>query len=111
MARLYTNENFPLPVVESLRKRGDNVLTIQETGKAGQAAPDEVVLEFACSEKRALVTLNRKHFIRLHALKPDHFGILVCSFDPDFEAFAHRIDQVIGDQELAGQIIRVNRPG
>ncbi|NVM30155.1 MAG: DUF5615 family PIN-like protein [Candidatus Helarchaeota archaeon] len=37
MARLYANENFPLPVVEELRKLGHNVLTIQETGKAGRA--------------------------------------------------------------------------
>src|SRR5512135_637745 len=105
MARLYSNENFPLPAVETLRQLGYDVLTIQETGKGGQAAPDEAVLEFDCSEKRALVTLNRKHFIRLHALKPEHFGIIVCSFDPDFERFAHRIDQIIQVQkELAGQL-------
>ncbi len=112
MARLYTNENFPLPVVEALRNLGHDVLTIQDTGKSGQAVPDEAVLEFACAEKRALVTFNRKHFIHLHALKPDHFGIIVCSFDPDFESFAHRIDKIIQEQkELAGKLIRVNRPG
>lgn len=32
MARLYSNENFPLPVVEKLRTLGHDVLTIQETG-------------------------------------------------------------------------------
>ncbi len=112
MARLYTNENFPLPVVEALRQLGHDVLTIQETGKGGQSVPDEAVLEFACAEKRAFVTLNRKHFIRLHTLKPEHFGILVCSFDPDFERFTHRIDQVLQDQKkLAGKLIRINRPG
>jgi len=36
MARLYSNENFPLPVVEELRRLGHDVLTIQETGKAEQ---------------------------------------------------------------------------
>ena len=41
MARLYSNENFPLPVVEELRRLGHSVLTIQETGKANQAVPDE----------------------------------------------------------------------
>jgi hypothetical protein len=34
MAKLYSNENFPLPVVEELRQLGHDVLTIQETGKA-----------------------------------------------------------------------------
>ena len=40
MARLYSNENFPLPAVEKLRAPGHDVLTIQETGKADQAMPD-----------------------------------------------------------------------
>ncbi len=43
MARLYSNENFPLPVVEELRRLGHDVLTIQETGKANQEYPDEAV--------------------------------------------------------------------
>jgi len=32
MARLYANENFPLPVVEALRRLGHDVLTIQHKG-------------------------------------------------------------------------------
>jgi uncharacterized protein DUF5615 len=35
MARLYADENFPLPVVEELRRLGHDVLTIYETGQAG----------------------------------------------------------------------------
>ena len=63
MARLYSNENFPLPVVEELRGLGHDVMTTQETGQAGRALPDETVLAFAHDEGRALLTLNRKHFI------------------------------------------------
>jgi len=63
MTRLYANENSPLPVVEELRRLGHDVLTIHETGKAGQSVPDEAVLAFACADRRALLTLNRKHFI------------------------------------------------
>ena len=66
MARLYSNENFPIPAVEELRRLGHDVLTIQETGHANQASSDEAVLAFACDEHRALLTLNRKHFVRLH---------------------------------------------
>ena len=43
MARFYADENFPLPVVEELRKSGHDVLTIQEDGLGGQAVPDETV--------------------------------------------------------------------
>jgi len=41
VARLYANENFPLPAVEQLRRLGHNVLTVQETGKAEQSLSDE----------------------------------------------------------------------
>lgn len=111
MARLYANENFPLPVVKELRRLGHNVLTIHETGQAGQSVPDENVLTFASADDRALVTLNRKHFIRLHKEQPQHAGIVVCTFDPDFAGQARRIHDAIEFQtSLSGRLIRVNRP-
>ncbi|MEK7442132.1 MAG: DUF5615 family PIN-like protein [Chloroflexota bacterium] len=111
MARLYSNENFPLPAVEELRRLGHDVLTIQETGKAGQATPDEDVLAFAISEKRVLLTINRKHFIRLHNQESKHTGIIVCTFDPDFAALARRIhDSVESNETLESKLIRINRP-
>lgn len=110
MARLYSNENFPLPVVVKLRELGHDLLTIQETGKADQALPDATVLEFATGENRAVLTLNRLHFIRLHRQRPNHAGIIVCTFDPDFAAQAERIHTAIADKDsLAKQLIRVNR--
>jgi hypothetical protein len=111
MARLYANENFPLPTVEELRRLGHDTLTSHEAGKSGQATLDEDVLRFAGSENRVLLTLNRKHFIRLHTTSPDHAGIIVCTFDDDFRALAHRIHAAIGSAaNLSGQLIRVNRP-
>lgn len=112
MTRLYSNENFPLPVVEELRRLGHDVLTIYETGKAGQSVSDDAVLAFACDEGRALLTLNRKHFIRLHRQKPDHPGIMVCTVDPDFVSLARRIhDAIEKSGRLSRQLIRINRPG
>jgi predicted nuclease of predicted toxin-antitoxin system len=111
MARLYANENFPLPVVEELRRLGHDVLTIHEAGKAGQAVQDEQVLAFATAEGRALVTLNRKDFIRLHNVHPDHKGIIVCTFDSDFIGQARRIHAAIESKtQLSGELIRVSRP-
>jgi hypothetical protein len=110
MARLYSNENFPLPVVEKLRALGHDVLTIQEAGKADQALPDTEVLAFATREHRAVLTLNRLHFIRLHRQQPAHAGIIVCTFDLDFDAQAERIHKAIaGQTALTGQLLRVNR--
>jgi hypothetical protein len=64
VARLYANENFPLPVVEELRRLGHDGLTTLEAGRAEQAIPDEAVLAFAVAEGRAVVTINRRHFVR-----------------------------------------------
>ena len=33
MARMYSNENFPVPVVEALRALGHDVVTIQDRGR------------------------------------------------------------------------------
>ena len=111
MARLYSNENFPLPVVEELRRFGHDVMTMQESGQAGQAMSDEAVLAFATADKRALLTLNRRHFIRLHRRHSDHRGIIVCSFDPDFAGQAQRIHVAIGKHpDLSGKLILINRP-
>jgi hypothetical protein len=111
MAAFYTNENFPLPTVEELRRLGNDVLTIFETGRAGQSMADGEVLAFASAEGRVLLTLNRKHFIRLHRERPSHSGIIVCTFDPDFMSLARRINEAVKHEvDLTGQLIRVNRP-
>jgi hypothetical protein len=111
MARFYANENFPLPVVLELRRLGHDVLTIQETGKSGQRVTDEQVLVFATAENRAVLTINRKHFIRLHRESPQHAGTVVCTFDPDFVGQARRIHAAVAaSPAMAGQLLRVNRP-
>lgn len=111
MARLYADENFPFSVVVELRRLGHDVLTIQDSGYGGLALSDENVLDQAIDEKRALLTLNRKHFIALHRAHPDHSGIVVCSFDPDFLAQADRIHRAIEAyaEDLDGQLLRINR--
>jgi hypothetical protein len=111
VARLYANENFPLPVVEELRRLGHDVLTIQETGQAGQALSDERVLASACADERMLLTFNRKHFVRLHQQQHDHCGIIACTVDADFIGLAHRIHQALKTEEQVSRpLIRVKRP-
>jgi predicted nuclease of predicted toxin-antitoxin system len=110
MTALYANENFPLQVVEALRRLGHDVLTSLEAGKAGQAVSDTDVLAFAKQKNRAVLTLNRRDFIKLHKLLPDHAGIIVCTQDPDTGRQAERIHQTILSKSLAGQLLRINRP-
>lgn len=111
MARFYANENFPMPVVEELRRLGHDVLTTQETGQAGQSISDEDVLSFAYKEERFLLTFNRKHFIRLHNQQYAHCGIIACTVDLDFVGLARRIHRAIESISPSERtVIRVNRP-
>ncbi len=111
MAKLYSNENFPLPAVEELRRLGHDVLTVAEAGHAEQAIPDDEVLAFAVSLERAVLTINRKHFIKLHREQPVHSGIIVCTLDADFIGQAGRIDEaIVSSESLSGELLRVNRP-
>ena len=112
MALLYSDENFPLPVIEFLRQLGHDVVTIQERGRDNEAAPDDEVLQMAANEGRALITLNRRHFIRLHRQGAAHQGIIVCTVDPDFAGQAQRIHEAVSaTPDLSGQLIRINQPG
>lgn len=73
--------------------------------------PDSEVLNFATAERRAVLTLNRKDFTRLHLLSSAHAGIMVCAFDPNFRTQAEWIHQAIeAEHDLAGKLIRVSRP-
>ncbi|MGA7934071.1 MAG: DUF5615 family PIN-like protein [Kovacikia sp.] len=99
MARLYADEQYPSPVVEYLRILGHDVLTVQEAGRANQKIADPDVLAFATNDNRTVVTQNRKDFIRLHSLQPEHAGIIVCTNDRDWQALANRTDAAIRDEE------------
>jgi predicted nuclease of predicted toxin-antitoxin system len=111
VARLYSDENFPMPVVEELRQLGHDVVSIQERGRASEGTPDEEVLKLAIAEDRAVLTIDRKDFIRLHKKNPKHSGIVVCTYDPDYPRQAARIHDIVeACSDLHGQLLRVNRP-
>ena len=111
MARSYSDENFPFPVVLELRRLGHDTLTALKAGQANSGVPDDDVLAFATADGRAVLTLNRDDFKRLHRASAAHAGIVVCTSDPDYLGQAGRIaDGVAGPPSLAGLLIRVNRP-
>ena len=97
--------------MEELRQLGHDVLTTAESGRANKQITDDEVLAFAAFEGRAVLTLNRKDFRRLHQEDPRHAGVVICTYDSDFAAQAVRIHQAISSSDdLAGRLIRVNRP-
>lgn len=86
LAATYSNENFPLPVVQGLRERGHDVLTIQEPGPAADALSDPDLLAFSKSLNRAALTFSHTGLAPINALgaglsehHPVYFG---CALDP-----------------------------
>jgi len=110
MAKLYANENFPIAVVRELLRLGHDIVTTHDVGKSRQGIDDDAVLRYAIESGRCVITLNRRDFMRLHRSVPTHKGIIVCSENGDFTAFARRVHEAV---EAAGtldnSLIRVSR--
>ena len=111
MAKLYADGGFPRQVSRLLQDLEHDVLTVQDAEQANQCIPDEDVLAFATQRNRAVLTINRADFIRLHRQNSDHAGIIVCTEDIDRQRLANRVHGAILEAEpLAKKLIRVNRP-
>lgn len=111
MARLMADEDFPFPCVVELRALGHDVITSSEAGLKDLSTPDDQVLDAAIASGRAVLTHNRRHFMRLHLDTPAHAGIIVCTVDHDFIALASRIHAALqGVADLSGKLIRLYKP-
>lgn len=84
MLKFYSNENFPIEMVDLLRSLGYDVLTSYEAGQANQKIPDDEVLMYATNAGRVVITENRQDFIDLHSTTSHHAGIVVCKADRDY---------------------------
>jgi hypothetical protein len=84
---------------------------VQDAGNANQGIPDEDVLAFATSQNRAVITQNRKDFIRLHNQGLNQLGIVSCSKNLDWDSFSTEIARVLSIRDsIAGEVVRVTRP-
>ena len=96
---------------QELRRLGHDVLTAQEAGQANRRIEDDDVLAFAGAQGRAVLTFNRRHFVRLHTSGQAHAGILVCTRDPDTAGLAARIHEAVSNYRLPdARLIRITRP-
>lgn len=111
MAKLYADEHFPRKLTQLLRELGHDVLTVQEAGNADLRSPDEEVIAYAIEHQRAVITMNRRHFVRLHRELSHHYGVIVCTQDPDLIGQAKRIDSALKEYPtLDNELVRVYRP-
>jgi len=89
---------------------GHDVLTTHDVGKSNQGIEDNAVLRFAIETNRSALTINRRDFMQLHRANSRHTGIIVCTENRDFAAFAKCIDAAIQEAgNLANQLVRVVR--
>jgi hypothetical protein len=110
VARLYSNENFPQPVVDALRRLGHDVLTSLEAGNANQGIEDDEVVRHATSLGRAVITHNRVDFHREHKTSSAHAGIVTCTVDADYAALAARVHaRLAATADLNGQLVKVTK--
>lgn len=111
MAKLYADEQFPYRATAHLQVLGHDVLTVQAADRANQSIPDDEVLAFATAAGRAVLTLNRRDFVRLHRESQDHAGIITATDDADKIRLAERIDLALqAESNLNGKLIRVVKP-
>lgn len=68
----YLDEHIHSAVAEGLRRRGVNVLTVQDAGRTGLS--DREQLAFALSERRVMVTMD-SDFLKLAFEGVAHAGI------------------------------------
>jgi hypothetical protein len=99
-------------VVSRLRELGHDVLTRLEASYAKQGIPDEAILASAVKDSCIGLTLNRRHFMRLHRLAPSHVGIIIVGTeDANINGLTERIHQAItANKPLQNKLVRVNRP-
>jgi predicted nuclease of predicted toxin-antitoxin system len=106
----YADEQFPLRATQHLKALSHDVKTVQEANQANRGIPDNEVLAFATAQGRAVLTLNRRDFIRLHRQDPAHAGIVVVKDDLDKVRLAERIHNAVQSElPLTGKLVRVTK--
>jgi len=71
--KFYLDEHVPLAVASGLRRRGVDVLTVQDAGMLG--AEDDAHIELVTKQGRVIFTQDAD-FLRLHASGVEHAGIV-----------------------------------
>lgn len=106
----YSNENFALDMVKSLRLLGHDVLTSYDVGQANQGIPDDQVLKYATQNNLVVITFNRDDFIELHRAGIQHSGIIVCKTDRDYQGQIDCLHKFLLTQDsLRNRLIRIKK--
>lgn len=110
MKLLLIDEDFPHQVGKILQEYGHDVISLNDLELAGIGLTDEDVLATATNLERAVLTHNRKDFLRLHKKSKEHAGIIVCTRNPDLSRLGEKIHSSIDELDaLHGLCIKIYR--
>lgn len=77
--KLYLDEDVNVHLARGLRLRGFDVVATDEVGRKSWSDRDQ--LDYACRQRRAIVTCNIRDFVKLHRAcfeeEQSHCGIIV----------------------------------
>lgn len=84
---LYFDEDVSVGIVENLRTRGFDVLSVRDAGALGRSDDEQML--YAVSQRRAVFTHNRVDFEKQHVRFLEngmsHYGIIVAKRRKDAE--------------------------
>lgn len=110
MKLLLKDEDFPLHAFKILAELGHDILTLNDLKLNNISFPDSDVLSKAKTLERAIVTHNRRDFIKLHRdRKSPHFGIIVCTRFSNDHDLAHAIHNAINAVDISDQLVRITK--
>ena len=91
---LYFDEDVSVGIVENLRTRGFDVLSVRDAGALGRSDDEQML--YAVSQKRAMVTHNRLDFEKQHVKFLEngmqHYGVMVVKRRRDTEVVAKLLE-------------------
>ena len=91
---LYFDEDVSVGIVENLRTRGFDVLSVRDAGARGRSDDEQML--YAVSQKRAIVTHNRVDFEKQHVKFLEngmqHYGVIVAKRRKDTEVVAKLLE-------------------
>lgn len=105
--RLFTDEMIDTDLAPQLRRRGYDAESCAEAGRAGQGISDELQLEYAAGQGRALLTFNMSDFVSIdHAWKAadrEHAGIVLAPEIRDFRSLLRYVERHLDSYSPADQ--------
>ena len=105
---LYFDEDVSVGIVENLRTRGFDVISVRDADALGRSDDEQML--YAVSQKRAIVTHNRVDFEKQHIKFLEngmqHYGVIVAKRRRDMEVVAKLLEllDTVTAEEMKNQL-------